>query len=55
MTPTIAIIVNAVLSAGVVTALVLVTRTPFRLRRPLGLTRAVHVREHDEEELSRAA
>jgi hypothetical protein len=55
MTPTIEIIVNALLAVGVVSGLVLVTRAPFRLERPLGLTRAVYVPEDGEQELSRAA
>lgn len=55
MTQTIAIIVNAVLAAGIVTALLLVMRTPFRLHRPRGLTTAVYDRTRNERELARAA
>jgi len=52
MTQTIAVIVNAILAAGIVTALFLVMRTPFRLHRSRGLTTAIY---REERELSRAA
>jgi hypothetical protein len=55
MTQTIAVIVNAALAAGIVAALAYVMRTPFRLHRPRGLTRAVYAPRTDEHELSRAA
>ncbi|MGH3025560.1 MAG: hypothetical protein ACRDLR_03855 [Gaiellaceae bacterium] len=54
MTLTIALIVNAALVAGLVTALYLVMRIPFRLRQPIG-THPVSLPTSDERELSRAA
>jgi hypothetical protein len=55
MTQTIAVIVNAALAAGILAALAYVMRTPFRLHRARGLTRAVYVPPADERQLSRAA
>lgn len=55
MTQTTAIIVNALLAAGVVTALAVVMRHPFRLDRRRALEHAVYVPERTEQHLPRAA
>ena len=56
MTQTIAIIVNAVLMAGIVGALAIVMRIPFRLDRRRAAGNVVYVPgSEDERELSRAA
>lgn len=54
MTLTIALIVNAALVVGLVTALYLVMRIPFRLRQPIR-TNPVSMPTSDARELSRAA
>ena len=56
MTLTTAIIVNAVLMAGIVAALARFIHLPFRIERQLlELEHAVYVPGEDEHELSRAA
>jgi hypothetical protein len=55
MTQTTAIIVNALLAAGVVAGLAYVMHTPFRLRHPRALTHAVSMPDTGVDELSRAA
>ena len=55
MTTTIAIILNVVLAAGLLTGLAFVMRTPYRLRRSVRLSSAVYVPRHRDEELTRAA
>ncbi len=55
MTQTLAIIVNALLAAGLVTALTLVMRTPYRLHRSRAFEHAVYKPGTEEQQLSRAA
>ena len=55
MTLTIAIIVNAVLMAGIVLALARIIHLPHRIGRRLHLRHAVYVPGEDETELRRAA
>ena len=55
MTLTIAIIVNAVLMAGIVAAVARMIHLPYRIERRLHLVHAVYVRGVEENELSRAA
>jgi phosphoenolpyruvate carboxylase len=55
MTLTIAIIVNAVLIAGIVAAVARMIHLPYRIERRLHLQHAVYVRGVEENELSRAA
>jgi hypothetical protein len=55
MTQTIAIIVNALLMAGIVVALARVVHLPFRIERPRILGLAAELPREDEHELSRAA
>lgn len=54
MTLTIAIIINAMLMAGIVTALAYFVRLPHRIERHLIRERVIHLPRH-EDELSRAA
>lgn len=55
MTLTIAIIVNAVLMAGILAAVARMVHLPYRIERSLHLPHAVYVRGVEENELSRAA
>jgi hypothetical protein len=55
MTQTIAIIVNALLMAGIVVALARVIHLPFRFERPRILGRVAELPREDEGELPRAA
>jgi hypothetical protein len=55
MTQTIAIIVNALLAVGIVTALAVVMHTPYRLHRRRALEHAVYMPGRTEQQLSRAA
>jgi hypothetical protein len=55
MTQTLAIIVNALLDAGIVTALAVVLHLPHRLQRPRALEHAVYMPGTEEQRLSRAA
>jgi len=55
MTQTTAIIVNALLAAGIVTALAVVMHLPRRLHRRRALEHAVYMPDSVEQRLSRAA
>ena len=55
MTQTTAIIVNALLAAGIVTALAVVMHLPGRLHRRRALEHAVYMPDSVEQRLSRAA
>jgi hypothetical protein len=55
MTLTIAIIVNAVLMAGIVAAVARMIHLPYRIERRLHLRHAVYVLGVEENELRRAA
>ena len=55
MTLTIAIIVNAVLMAGIVAVIARMIHLPYRIERRLHLQHAVYVPGVEENELSRAA
>jgi hypothetical protein len=55
MTLTLALIVNAVLMAGIVAAVARIIHLPYRIERRLHLQRAVYVPGEEENALRRAA
>jgi len=55
MTQTVALIVNALLMAGIVAALARVIHLPFRIERPRILRQAADLPPGEQDELSRAA
>jgi len=55
MTQTVAIIVNALLMAGIVAALIRIIYLPLRIERPRVLRQAAALPQEEQDELSRAA